>query len=234
MTCSNRTRRFLRLLWIPALLLWLSSSCDELLNPNNPPVIEAVFTTNDIYTVNPGDTVTVVVRASDPQDSQLFYRWEASGGELLLPTDRDSVRWAAPPVGGTYQISVTVSNVHDKSSEGALSIEVISQENPTVTILSPANGDFVVQHRLITISASAFHVNGLQSVALFVDDTLRAQQAGHANSNRYDFDFRTDLPAGLHRIRVTAAANNSGRTGEDQVDITVEGIITRPENRLPD
>lgn len=201
--------------------------CDsELFKPKQAPVIESLHTINGVYQYNPQDTVTIVVVAINPEEGPLSYTWSATGGQLLLPVNRDTVQWVAPVVGGTYSIEVTVTNQEEKSANDNLPIEVLSQANPTVRILSPANGEFVIQFSEITISASAFHVNGLQSVTLFINDSLVSTQPPHAGSNIYDFPYRVDLPAGENSLRVEAVST-VGSMGQDSIVINVEGILPK-------
>ncbi len=198
----------------------------DLFKPKQAPVIEQLRTLNDVYQYNPQDTVTIVVIANDPEGGVLRYEWSAGGGQLLLPINRDTVRWVAPVVGGTYSIEVKVTNQNDKSTTDEISIEVLSRANPTVKILSPTDGDFIVQFSDITISASAFHVNGLQSVTLFINDSLISTQPPHGGSNIYNFPYRVDLPAGSNGIRIEALST-VGSLGQDSVRINVEGILPK-------
>lgn len=204
-------------------------SCDSnLFGSKQPPVIDDIRTDNDIYKVYPGDTVTVVVTATNPEEGSLSYAWSADGGDLLLPHNRDEVKWVAPNIGGGhFTIEVTVSNVSDKSATADIQIEVISQDNPTVQILSPDEGEFLVQFTEITISANASHPNGLQSVKLLVNDTLKATLPPQNNSNLYEFDYALDLPGGLNTFKVEAAAKNTGFIGSDSVTVSIEVILPK-------
>lgn len=203
-------------------------SCDSnIFDPKQPPVIENIRSENDIYEVNPGDTVTVVVTATNPEEGPLSYAWTADGGELLLPRDREQITWVAPGVsGGSYTIEVSVSNTADLSTTGSVTIVVISQAAPSVQISSPRNGAFVIQFTEITISASAFHVNGLQRVNLFVNDSLE-QTLPPRSGNTYNFQYVLNLPGGDNTFRVEAVANNTGITGSDEVTVSVEVILPK-------
>ncbi|NIR63282.1 MAG: hypothetical protein GWN00_07465, partial [Aliifodinibius sp.] len=203
-------------------------NCDsDIFNPGDPPVIESLRTANDVYEVNPGDTVTIVVVATNPEEGPLTYRWTATAGEMLLPSDRDTVHWVAPVNGGRYKIEVEVSNLKDKSSEDEVEIEVISQTAPFVQITFPTEGAFLVQFSNIIVSASAFHANGLQSVGLVINDSLITTQGPNAGGNTYQFNYRLDLPAGQNELKVEAVANITGNTGSDEITINVEGILPK-------
>lgn len=206
-------------------------SCDSsLFGSKQPPVIDDIRTDNDIYKVYPGDTVTVIVSATNPEEGSLSYEWSADGGDLLLPHNREEVQWVAPNIGGgKFTIEVTVSNVSDKSATASVKIEVISQDNPTVQILSPEEGAFLVQFTEITLSASASHPNGLQSVKLFINDTLEAVLPPHTTNTNdiYEFDYTLNLPGGPNTFKVEAAAENTGFIGSDSVTVSIEVILPK-------
>lgn len=212
-----------------AALTALFPGCDSnLFGSKQPPVIEDIRTDNDIYKVYPGDTVTVVVTATNPEEGSLSFSWSADGGDLLLPHNRDELQWVAPNIGGgRFTIEVTVSNVSDKSATASVQIEVISQDNPTVQILSPKDGEFLVQFTEITISASASHPNGLQSVKLFVNDTLKTILPPHNNNDIYEFEYLLDLPGGPNIFKVEAVAKNTGFLGSDSVTVSIEVILPK-------
>jgi hypothetical protein len=217
-----------KILLVFSIFAAIYSGCDsDLLSSKQAPVIESIRTANDIYNVNPGDTVTVIVVATNPEEGPLSFSWTASGGDLLLPHDREQVTWVAPGAGGgRYTIEVIVSNTADKSTTTSVTIEVISQAAPSVQILSPAEGDFVIQFSEIIISASAFHDNGLQRVSLFVNDSLEQNLPSHSG-NTYNFQYILELPGGDNTFRVEALANNTGISGSDEVTVSVEVILPK-------
>lgn len=213
-----------------AALAVIGFGCDSnLFGSKQAPVIESIRTENDIYKVNPGDTVTVIVTATNPEEGSLSYSWSTDGGELLLPHNREEVKWVAPAIGGGfYIIEVTVSNVSDKSVKDNVEIEVISQDEPLVQILSPLQGEFLVQFTEITVTASAIHPNGLQSVNFFVNDTLKATLPPQGGGNNvYQFDYQLNLPGGPNTFKVEAAARNTGFIGNDSVTVTIEVILPK-------
>ncbi|MCB0304673.1 MAG: hypothetical protein KDI38_12935 [Calditrichaeota bacterium] len=223
------TRYHLKI-WV-AILVLLSLACnsqlDKIFGSPDPPEIERIGTVGDRYEADPGDTLTVVVEANNPEDGPLSYRWSASGGTLMQPVNRDTVRWVAPNAGGFYTISVSVSNTADDPAEAEITIQVFSQEVPAVQISAPRNGDDLVQFSTVTVSASAYHVNGLQSVTLWVNDSLRASRPPLPGSGSYEFDLYLDLPGGPNTLRVEAVANGTGLSGSDAVTVTVEEILPK-------
>ncbi|MCK6622466.1 MAG: hypothetical protein HUU32_09925 [Calditrichaceae bacterium] len=224
-------RKMIPLIFLALPALLLRCDVEELLDPDEPPVIQSLKTANDFYQFNSGDTVTVMVLASNPEEGPLSYAWSASGGELLLPRDREQVKWIAPAVGGLYDIVVKVSNLKEKSVTDTLEIQVISPEAPLVEILSPREGDFLVQFTEITLSARAFHVNGLQTVSLFVNDTLKITRPYQPGSDVYNFNYTLDLPGGPNFFRVEAVAGISGAVGADEVRVIIEVILPKGGRR---
>lgn len=214
-----------------AILVLLTLACgsqlDKIFGSPDPPEIERIHTVDDRYEADPGDTLTVVVTASNPEEGALSYHWSTSGGTLLQPVNRDTVRWVAPNAGGFYTISVSVSNTAEDPAEAEVTIQVFSQEAPAVQITAPANGDDLVQFSTVTISASAFHVNGLQSITLWVNDSLRASRPPLPGTGSYEFDLYLDLPGGPNILRVVATANGTGLTGSDAVTVTIEEILPK-------
>lgn len=209
------------------LVLACNSQLDKIFGSPDPPEIEHIRTVNDRYEADPGDTVTVIVIATNPEEGALSYRWTASGGTLLQPVNRDTVRWVAPNAGGFYRISVSVSNTSDDPAEAEITLQVFSQEVPAVQITAPRNGDDLIQFSTVTVSASAFHVNGLQSITLWVNDSLRASRPPLPGTGSYVFDLYLDLSGGPNTLRVEAVANGTGLTGSDAVTVTVEEILPK-------
>lgn len=219
--------KLLPLIFLALPVLLLRCGVEELLDPDEPPVIHSLKTANDFYQFNAGDTVTIIVLASNPEEGPLSYAWSASGGELLLPRDREQVKWVAPAVGGLYNIAVKVSNTKGKSAADTIEIQVISPEAPLVEILSPRQGDFLVQFSEITISARAFHVNGLQTVSLLVNDTLKITRPYQPGNDIYNFNYLLNLPGGPNMFRVEAVARLSGTVGSDEVRVIIEVILPK-------
>lgn len=213
------------------ILMLLSLACgsqlDKIFGSADPPEIERIFTVNNRYEADPGDTLTVVVIATNPEQGALSYRWSAGGGTLIQPVNRDTVRWVAPNAGGFYTIGVSVSNTAEDPAEAEVTIQVFSQEAPAVQITAPRNGDDLIQFSTITITAGAFHVNGLQSITLWVNDSLRASRPPLPGSGSYAFDLYLDLPGGPNTLRVEATANGTGLTGSDAVTVTIEEILPK-------
>ena len=206
-----------------AILMIFATNCENILDPYEAPKIDQMVANH--YTVNPGDTVTVTVEAENPEDGPLEYEWAHEGGELIPPTDKSEVKWKVPSQGGTYEISVKVSN-EKKSKSKSLEITVRSFTIPYIEIISPEQDEPVTQYTLMTIEAMAQHANGISSVHLYINDSVQPVQSlsGHS-SDEYNFYYTLNDSPGPAEIKIQAIANVTGVTGEDSVSITIEGII---------
>lgn len=210
-------------LFIIASIFALGGECAKnIIDPPKEPVIEEMTLSPD-SPVNPGDTVTVTVTATNPEEGALDYSWSKTGGTLLQPVDSAVVKWIMPVQGGTYKITVTVTNQKDKSASKSLEVEVLSQSKPYVNITYPDNGEYFVQYEQIEIQVIAYHQNGLSEVKLFVNDSLKNNVSGHPLEN-YSFNYVLSDYTGDTEIKVQAVSTN-GMVGEDSILIKVEGIV---------
>jgi len=78
-----------------------------------------------------GGSTTVTCIASDPDGEVVRYSWEASGGSITGVGDK--VTWIAPSKGGSYNISVIVSDGKGGETTGNVMVTVSTTSN-TVTI----------------------------------------------------------------------------------------------------
>jgi hypothetical protein len=201
-------------------LLALACSTD-LFKPAKPPVITRMEAS--AYEIDPGMTVQVSVSVDDDDAPVLVYRWSADGGQFIPPVDQSAVAWKAPAAGGNFVITVEVSN-EKKSAGRSITVTVRSFAKPGVEILSPKNGDYVVQHETLFVRAVAAHSNGINHVDLFIRDILKETRSGHS-SGQYDFAWPVSESAGPAEIKIEATANATGVTGRDSVRVTFEGIV---------
>jgi hypothetical protein len=177
----------------------------------------------DRYELDPGETVTATVSATDANGQTLIYGWTVSGGQLLPPLDRSQVKWKVPAVGGVYQITVKASN-DEKSVSRSVSATVRSLVNPVVKILSPSEGSHWLQHTTLALSAQARHDNGIARVDLFLNGNLQATLNGRTDG-QYDFTCALEDSAGPAKVRVDAVANVTARVGSASVGIVIDGIV---------
>ena len=212
-------------------ILFALISCKEIGDAiYEPPQIKSLELT-PAGTVLPGDTVTALVSAENPEKGSLSYSWEVSPdrGLFLPPTDMESIRWIAPLVGDEYTIKVIVRN--DKRSTETKNIVVQSLDNPYVRILSPANNSYYAQMQEIEVVATAYHDNDLSWVWLLVDNVI-VDSLSWNSSDEYKFKYSPNLTKiGQVELRVMAEAlNNPGNTSSDYVTVSIEGIVPKTGN----
>ena len=210
-------------LFIIASILALGGECAKnIIDPPEKPVIEEM-TLNPESPVNPGDTVTVTVIATNPEEGILDYSWSKTGGTLIHPLNNSEIKWKMPSVGGTYNITVKVTNQKEKSTSASREINVASLTEPFVNITYPNDGDYFVQYENIEIEVIAYHMSDLLEVKLFINNNLKRTISGHP-SEEYSFDYELADSVGDTEIKVQAVSTNN-IVGEDVVVIKVEGII---------
>ena len=92
-------------------------------------------------TVAPGDTAGVSCVASDPDNDQLTYTWETTGG--IIEGTGSTVSWIAPGTIGLYSVSCMVEDDHDAQDIEAVSITVEENMVPTAGLVAyyPFNGN---------------------------------------------------------------------------------------------
>lgn len=90
-------------------------SCKKEDESNSPPTIQSITSIPNTSSSNrlpAGDQVTISVTATDPDQDNLSYSWEADGGSFIGETDKSSVTWESPIISSdeTFKVSVIVSD----------------------------------------------------------------------------------------------------------------------------
>lgn len=101
----------------------LSTTSDEK-SPNNSPIISSISVKQD--KVVPGSYVTVTAEAIDIDKDNLTYIWTTKSGSIT--GSGESVVWNVPEKGGTYFISLEVSDGQGGSQTDSISLNVISEK----------------------------------------------------------------------------------------------------------
>ncbi len=197
---------------------------DSIFNPYKAPELDEKGIEVSKDSVFPRDTVIASIKATNPEDGPLYYEWSTTGnGWFIAPADKDTVRWIAPLEGGTYTITVKVSN-EEKQKDASKDILVNNVKEPLVNIIKPENGTFFIQYEEINVEAYAYHNNDVTTVRLFVNGKQYGEK-DYRGDNTYKFKFETDSTmVGTTTIKVEAD-NTLGKTGADSVTINVEEFI---------
>jgi hypothetical protein len=205
------------------LLMLLCSAIENLVGIKKAPVIEQMVLSR--YEIDPGDTLLASVTVQDESGDVLHYEWSANGGQFIHPVDRPQVNWIAPAIGGVFTISIEVSN-SEKSSTDSENVTVRSFVSPSIKILSPEKGAFLVQYDSLRVRGLAQHNNGINRVNLYVNDVLHAWTPGH-QTNEYVFTTGLSIGAGPAEVKLEAIANVTFSIGRDSVMVTIEGVVPK-------
>jgi hypothetical protein len=218
---SRIKRSFFHPAAFAVLLMILAACSSDLFRINEKPVIEGLHA--DDYEVHPGDTVRVWAEVKDGDDEVLTYAWSAAAGTFIPPANGSEVYWKAPAGGGSFLVTLTVSD-ESESVSSSLQIIVLSMQKPYVRLLYPVPGKFYVQHDTAHVRAMATHENGIRNVRLFLRDAEADVPAGRSG-DRYIFICPVEGEAGPAELKVTAVSNNILQQASDSVSVFVEGVL---------
>jgi hypothetical protein len=186
---------------ILACLFILNSGCDsDLFKLKVVPVITDLSA--EQYEVDPGDTIQVAVTVED-QDEALQYHWTSTGGQFIPPMNQPIVQWIAPDEGGTYRITVTVSNGDGESDPSSEYINVRIQEPP----------------KILSVECSAYTVDPGDTVDVSAtltnasDPGLDYQWTAEGGNflppvNQPQVQWKAPAVGGVYRITLTVANND--------------------------
>jgi hypothetical protein len=204
------------------LFLFACNAAEELLQTKKAPNVSAIQSDKG-FNVNPGDTVSFSVSATNPEEGDLSYEWTSEAGTYLGSCRESLVLWKAPISGGKYWIKVDVSNNHKTTSKSD-EIEVISPDDPYVNIILPQSNDYLVQGSSVDIQFEAIHSNGISEVFIEVNDSTIFSRPGQQQNN-YSFLWNVSGPAGEAEFKIIARSNITDKIGLDSIFVTIEGII---------
>lgn len=99
-------------------ILAVVSGCDDSLEFANEPPGELSITKNRCF-LGPGDTVTLIGRATDADGDEISYSWTAEAG-TLSPADGKGqvVTWEAPGGHGTFRVTLEATDELEVASKG--------------------------------------------------------------------------------------------------------------------
>ena len=99
----------------------------------------------------------IVCTASDADGDELSYNWSASGGEIN--GEGATVTWTAPNSVGSYNVTVTVTDVHGGKVTSQITIIVRTNLPPTITSLT-ADADWTTPSGSIQVTCDASDLDG--------------------------------------------------------------------------
>lgn len=202
-----------------AVVLVAAACSSKLFQINEKPVIESLNA--DDYEVHPGDTVRVWAQVKDEDDAVLTYKWSAAAGSFIPPANDREVYWKAPAAGGSFLLTLTVSD-ESESVSASIQVIVLSMQKPYVRLLYPVPGKFYVQYDTAHVKAIATHENGIRDVYLYMGN-VKENISANRSGDRYAFICPLDGEAGQTELKVVAVSDNL-QQASDSVTVSVEGI----------
>ncbi|MEM9884318.1 MAG: Ig-like domain-containing protein [Bacteroidota bacterium] len=191
---------------------------------NVPPVVSFVSPIMG-QSFNEGTSLNVQANASDADGSimkvELYYDNFYQGADASAPH-----QWVIPSmVAGTHTLRIVATDNDGLTSEQTLSIVVNPVLNipPTVSIITPSNGQSFTEGASITVQANASDSDGtITNAELFYDGL----SIGIDISSPYQWSI-TGLVAGTHTIQVIAR-DDDGATGQQTISINVNATQNTP------
>lgn len=83
--------------------------------------------------VLPSGICQVICNATAFNGGNLSYNWSASGGTIT--GEGAAITWTAPPSGGSYNVTVTVTDSHGDNATRQITIPVRANSSPSITSL---------------------------------------------------------------------------------------------------
>jgi Mg-chelatase subunit ChlD len=155
--------------------------------------------------------------STDPENQISAYRWtQTSGSAVTLsdPTAQNPFFTASIP--GTLTFNLTVTDYYGASDSDEVTITVMLDPPPTVTILSPSDGDSV--SGTIAVNAEAVDNVGVNLVQFYIDGELKH----FTTTTPYTFNWDTSKSeSGLHTISVRAF-DTAGKYNAAKIEITID------------
>jgi hypothetical protein len=181
------------------------------------------------YEVLAGDTTTVIVSATDPDDDLLSYTWSKTGGAFISPDENDRRVWQAPSESGSYEVSVLVRDENGGEASDKVTITVPSQEPPVVEILSPTQGESIPGIGTCEIRVRAMHgTSPIERVEFLVDGSLQYTDTSPVSSV-YSYDWALEGVSGPKNIAARGyVADYPDLPGADSVMVVIEGVTRFP------
>jgi hypothetical protein len=190
---------------------------------NRAPTIEEISA--DSYAVFAGDTVTVRVEASDPDEDELAFTWVSTGGHFIN-RNGPVADWVAPEREDDYEIEVTVRDKNNGEAKDMVTITVISQEQPDVEITAPKAGEYIVGLNAIEIMVEVTPYRFIESVEFYIDDVF----LGETRTRPYTCLWDVDGLSGIREIKAVASRTiPGGVVSADSILVYIEGIIPIPK-----
>lgn len=192
---------------------------------NKDPLIKSVTAIPSEISVN--DTTTLTVIAEDPDGDILAFRWQSNGVGQFISDAGEEVRWIAPNFSGRFPIEVQVTDENGGKATDDVSVDVIGDESPIVTITQPVENEIIPGLGNYTIKVEVSFIRQIERVDLFIDnDSVHSDFTSPYEWN----EWNVTALSGMKTVMVKAYdKRNLSNFGIDSVHVTIEGIVPIPK-----
>jgi hypothetical protein len=149
----NKKRYLVIAVVVAAAMLFLAPSCTT--PTNHWPIITSLEAEPEIAL--PGGSCLIVCNAIDPDGDELSYNWSDTGGAIAGRGAK--VAWYAPNSVGSYNATVTVTDVHGGKATKQITITVRTNEPPEITSLI-ADADWTTPSGSLQVTCNATDPDG--------------------------------------------------------------------------
>ncbi len=192
---------------------------------NYPPVIHGI---SYPQTVDIGETPTITVDASDPDDDPLTYTWRAPDGGTISGIGK-SVTWIAPKTTGTFTISLSISDgvnepVSQTVSIGVETTNLVIKVDPYLSKVS-SGSSFALNVKVENVTS----LFGASFELKFDKDVLEATEAVKGDFLGPDVIFYAGVDQGSVGIGISRKAGAGGMDGDGVVAVVTFKAISAGE-----
>ena len=192
---------------------------------NSPPVIHGI---GYPQTIEVGETPTITVDSSDPDNDPLTYTWRAPDGGTISGIGK-SVTWIAPKTTGTFTIAVSISDGVNEPVSQTVSIRV-ETTNPVIKVdpyLSKVSSG-----SSFTLNVKVENVTGLFGASFelkFDKDVLEATEAVKGDFLGPAVIFYAGIDPGSVGIGISRKAGAGGVDGDGVIAVLTFKAISAGE-----
>jgi chitodextrinase len=205
-------------------LTTISSAITVKVNANQAPTVSITAPANNaIYVAQANIALTATAADADGSVAKVeFY----NGATLLGQSTTSPYTYSWTNVGaGTYTITAKAyDNLGASTTSSAITIQVNGNQNPTVSITSPANNATFISPATITINATASDIDGTVSKVDFYNGTTLL---GTDNSSPYSYTW-SGVAAGTYTITAKATDDKNGTTTSSAITVVVNNPNVAP------
>lgn len=183
--------------------------------PDTPPTV-VMTSPADGATVVEGSALTV---SADASDNVTVVKVEFFANDMLKSTDTNapySAQITVPLDIVSLTLKAVATDNIGQTSNASVTVNVLADPPPTVTVESPNDGDTVIENETITVTADATDNIAIGRVDFYANGAF----TGSDSTSPYDIQMA--VPQGIASLDIEARAfDNLGRTASDTVNVNV-------------